>query len=239
MLKIALCDDDWNALSKLNDIIIQYCEEINMKAMINAYSTGEELLISTKNYDVIFLDIQMGNLNGIEVAKQVRNKDTNVKIIYVTAFTDYQNYAFSVHAFGYIIKPYNPTMIRRILSEAIEYIKKQSAKSTLCLKINNGMMDIDPENIYYFEYSNRKLKVIYAEGTCYANYSVEELIEDIQELGFVSPHKSFIVNLLHVMKIKGYEIQMRNGDIIPLSQKRSAAVRDAYMVFLQGTYYYI
>jgi two-component system, LytTR family, response regulator len=239
MLKIALCDDDISALSKLNQIIIQYCKKESIKVIINTYMTGEELLVCCKRFDVIFLDIKMNEMGGIEVAKQIRKKDTNVKIIYVTAFSDYQNYAFSVHAFGYITKPYDQETICNILVDVIEYIKSQSAKPTLCLKIDNGMLHIDAENIYYFEYSSRKMKVVHSSGICYANYGVEELIEKVGEFNFIAPHKSFIINLLHVMKIKGYEIYMRNGEVVPLSQKRSAAVRDAYMVFLQGTYYYI
>lgn len=90
MLKIAVCDDEKNIVEKIKCDIFSYPE----KCEIDGFYSGEELLLSQKNYDIIFLDIDMKGMNGIEVAKRLREEDKNVKIIYVTSYTDYVNYAF-------------------------------------------------------------------------------------------------------------------------------------------------
>ena len=102
MINIAICDDDLITLHNTKDLIEEYkIKEFNIKT----YSSGEELLKSKREFDIIFLDIDMGGINGIETAKRIRVYDKQVKIIYVTNYTDYTSMAFSVHAFGYLVKP--------------------------------------------------------------------------------------------------------------------------------------
>ena len=101
MLKIAVCDDDWQMLSKMRE----YLEDFAKLFRISLYSSGEELLASGENFQFIFLDIDMKGMSGIDTARILRRKDRKAKIIYVTAYEDFRDYAFSVHAFAYLVKP--------------------------------------------------------------------------------------------------------------------------------------
>lgn len=114
MLNIAICDDDLNIVNKIKNLLEAYGK---VKFTINIYNSGEELLKIQMKFDVIFLDIDMSGIDGIETAREIRNYDKNVKIIYVTNFTDYTNLAFSVHAFGYLNKPVNKEEIYKQLYE--------------------------------------------------------------------------------------------------------------------------
>ena len=102
MIKIGICDDDKNIIQKIKDYISEYKGD---KCTIESYNSGEELIENKKKFDVIFLDIDMEGIYGIETGKKIRDYDKNVKIIYVTSFTDYVNLAFKVHAFLYLNKP--------------------------------------------------------------------------------------------------------------------------------------
>ncbi len=104
MLNIAICDDEINILNKTKEILENYKKQ---SISVEVFLKGEDLVESDSNFDIIFLDIDMTGINGIETARLIREKDKKVKIIYVTNYTDYTSSAFSVHAFGYLLKPVN------------------------------------------------------------------------------------------------------------------------------------
>ena len=101
-MRIAVCDDDETAVSFLRELIETYPKQ---KLCADGYSSGEDLLRSGHVYDLIFLDIDMRGIDGIETARRIRVHDRKVKIVYVTSYKEYAGRAFSVHAFGYLLKP--------------------------------------------------------------------------------------------------------------------------------------
>lgn len=101
-MKIAICDDEKEIRESLRNILEEYREPLEQ---IDLYAGGEEFLECGKSYDLLFLDIDMKGINGIETARKIRLKDKKIKIVYVTAYKEYASQAFSVHAFGYLLKP--------------------------------------------------------------------------------------------------------------------------------------
>ena len=228
MLKIAVCDDDWQMLSKMRE----YLEDFAKLFRISLYSSGEELLASGENFQFIFLDIDMKGMSGIDTARILRRKDRKAKIIYVTAYEDFRDYAFSVHAFAYLVKPVSREKIREILREALEYTETQESCPVLCFKTLNGLMDIGVRDIYYFEYQSRKLRMATASEELWIQDSIRHMYERMAPFDFLMPHKSFIVNPYHIRNLKGYDICMTDGSIIPLSQKKSADFRKQLASYL-------
>ena len=100
-MKIAVCDDEKSMLEQMEENL----KEFETLFQIDCYSSGEALLDSGIYYDLIFLDIDMKGISGIDTARMLRKRDKRVKIVYVTAYEDFRDYAFSVHAFGYLVKP--------------------------------------------------------------------------------------------------------------------------------------
>ena len=228
MLKIAVCDDEKNIVEKIKCDIFSYPE----KCEIDGFYSGEELLLSQKNYDIIFLDIDMKGMNGIEVAKRLREEDKNVKIIYVTSYTDYVNYAFSVHAFAYLLKPVKTEDIHKQLDEAKAYYKDVVEPKLRRFVTKEGTVELNIHEIYYMEYTERHV-VMKTKGQEYIlPGGISAIAEKMETYGFAMPHKSFCVNLYQVKNIKGYDIFMMNGDTIPLSQKKSVEFRKKLHDFL-------
>lgn len=128
MIKVAVCDDETHIREKLTSIIKDYFYEINRTVWVADFKTGSGLLKANIRFDIIFLDIEMPNMNGIETAKKLRNWDVNSKIIYVTNYAKYQNCAYKVHAFDYICKPVREKAIYEVLSEAVRYLDHASEK---------------------------------------------------------------------------------------------------------------
>lgn len=230
MLKIAICDDEINILNKTKEIIESYSKS-NIE--ITTYKSGEELIEGYTDFDIIFLDIDMGGINGIETAKIIREKDKLVKIIYVTNYTDYTSSAFSVHAFGYIVKPVNEKDIHHQLDEALSYMHEESSE-ILEFNTTEGIIRIDLKDIYYFEYKLRKVIMKTKDYSYIIKQKISEIGNRMEEHNFVMPHKSFSINLYNVKSVKGYDIHMMDGSIIPLSQKKSTQFRQNLNVYLSN-----
>lgn len=228
MISIGICDDDKIIRQKLKTIL----EKENKEFKIYEFKCGEELVEFNRKLDILFLDIDMGGINGIETGKELRKKDKELKIIYLTSFSDYTHLAFKVHAFGYLTKPFEEEDIINELKEALEYIETINEEEELEFVSTDGVIRLKPKDIYYFEYFERKVNIVTKEKDYLIKDKITRIIDVMEEYNFYSPHKSFTVNLFHVKCIKGYEISMMNEDIIPLSQKRSKEFRDKLNEFI-------
>lgn len=236
MLKIALCDDDKYELDQLNSMIVRYCEEKNIKALTFTYVTGEGLLRSAKKFHIIFLDIKMDNMDGIEVAKMIRADDKRVKIIYVTNFSNYQTDAFSVRAFGYVTKPITYEILHKQLDDVIEYSQLEENRAAFTFDTDLGIKTLNIDDIYYFESYNHKIKVVTKGRSLEISDSINNVLNNFKSYGFSMPHKSFVINLLYVSSIKGYDITLTDGDIIPISQKRAVGFKSEFHSFLKNNF---
>lgn len=228
MQKMAVCDDDRNFCRQMAG----YIKDFMPKAEICEFYSGEEMLRQTEKFDLIFLDVDMKGINGIETARRLRKSDKKVKIVYVTAYRDFVNYAFSVHAFGYLVKPVTEKDIQNQLREAMGYEACEEETYQVRLETEDGLEELNVKEIYYFEYLNRKICVRTKKGKFSMRGSITRLAAKMEEYGFAMPHKSFSVNLYHVKAIRGYDIYMMDGSVLPLSQKKSVQFRERLSQFL-------
>lgn len=231
MIKIGICDDEKNIVDRIESYINNYKDKT---FNIITYNSGEELLKEKRYLDVIFLDIDMPKINGIETAKFIRKYDKNVKIIYVTSFTEYVNLAFGVHAFGYLNKPINEEDIHKQLDEVISYLNEKKEEEFIEFVTTEGVLRLRPKDIYYFEYINRKVNIKTKDKVYVLKERITKIAETMSKYNFLMPHKSFTVNLFYVKSIKGYDIFMMDGSIIPLSQKKSVEFREKLNIFLEN-----
>lgn len=220
MLKIAVCDDDREMARKISKIISQFFIDKNIEVKIKLFFDGNEILLCNIKFDLIFLDIEMKELNGIETAKKIRVFDFNVPIIYITGYSNYWRSAYQIHAFDYIEKPIEETRLYNILFDFMRFKEKKN-QEMISLKIEHGTKLQDMDEIYYF-LINRKKRVIVK--TLLEEYTVMENLSDIykkvDKVQFYIPHRSCIVNLHYVDYLKNCDIYLENGEWLPLAQKK-------------------
>lgn len=221
MYQIAICDDE----VQMRRFLRAALEEAGIVCGVDEFSNGAELLRNYREYDILFLDIDMPVVNGMEAAREIRRKDRKAKIIYVTAYQDYMQRSFAVHPFSFLVKPVKKEAIIKVLREAVLYSREDEKSVTLRMETEQGMEELAVQDIYYLEYQNRKLRLAMRHGECRVRGKISEFSRKLIPYGFASPHKSFVVNLYHVKAIRGYDIFMMNGDVVPLSQKRSTEFR--------------
>ncbi len=236
MIKIAVCDDEKIVRTKLVMIIKEYFSEADRPVWVADYKTGAGLLKSNIRFDIIFLDVEMPDLNGIETAVKLREWDVNSKIIYVTNYSNYKGKAYKVHAFDYISKPIRENIIFDALAEAVRYLDHATEKQRFAFNTEEGIVTLELDDIYYIEYLSRRAIINTSKGKYEALYSLKELLAKLHKFNFSSPHKSYIVNLLHVKYVKGFYVYMENGENIPLAQKRAVGFKTEFNDFLQSTF---
>lgn len=207
---------------------------------VQTFYSSRDLLSAKPREDLLFLDIEMPGADGIITAQRIRAYDTRVRIVYATNYADFKNQAFAVHAFGYLVKPYQRAEIQSVLADAVHYTRCQAAEEKepiLFLKSEDGLMRVDPEVILYFECRGHMIQAVTRENHRYTvRCSLAELLQSTEKVGFAVSHKSFVVNFAAIRAIKGYDIYLSNGDTIPLAQKKAAAFKEDWMEYMVGTY---
>lgn len=228
MYKIAVCDDEEAVSAQVKELITEW----NPSVDVVCFSSGEALLENYQSYEAVFLDIDMAGMNGIETGKAIRKMDKDTKIVYLTAYRDYVSGAFGVHAFQYLLKPVNKKAIWNVLEEIFRYTKAAEKKIILDFHTVDGSLCLPVERIYFFEYENRKIRIVTDEEQYYMSDKIGNVAKRMAEFGFSMPHQSFVVNMFHVKNVKNQQIFLDNGMEIPLSQKKQKIWKQELMEYL-------
>lgn len=228
MYKIAVCDDEEAVSEQVKNLIAEW----NPAVEVVCFSSGEALLENYQSYEAVFLDIDMAGMNGIETGKAIRKMDKDTKIVYLTAYRDYVSGAFGVHAFQYLLKPVNKKAIWNVLEEIFRYVKSAEKKIILDFHTVDGALCLPVESIYFFEYENRKIRIVTDKEQYYMADKIGNVAKRMTEFGFSMPHQSFVVNMFHVKNVKNQQIFLDNGMEIPLSQKKQKTWKQELMGYL-------
>lgn len=221
-LRIAVCDDEEAVVKQVKEIL----EELGYE--VDGYHDPRDLKGTV--YPVYFLDIGMKEMNGIEAGEMIRKQSRESSLIYLTNFDDYRAQAFGVHAFDYLKKPVQKSEIQKVMADIASI--QQRIEARLSFKTKDGILQIQPMDIYYFEFLDRNVMLHTKDHTYQLAQNLHTIKDMMKPYQFSMPHKSFCINLHHIRLLKGYDITMINGDVIPLSQKRSVEFRKELNDFL-------
>lgn len=226
MLRIAVCDDDPIFLEYESKCINTCLKDRNIQFSVSSYSKGEDLLDSLSacdKYDLLFLDVEMPDINGMNLAKIIRMKSNHTHIAFVSAYIDYSLDGYKVNAVRYILKDYDS--LHDYIEECIDFVINQMDKDALCLQFDFtiGKRTLPVKDILYLE-SNRNY-VVFVMSTISSEQlklrkPLKALTKELSSYGFVSLNSNCTVNLSHVKSICRYEAQLYNGKLIRISQKR-------------------
>lgn len=225
MIRVAVCDDEPEVAEKINNSIKSFLTDNKCSFTVEKYYSGESLVESEKKYDLIFLDIEMKELNGIETAQVIRSEDVDVKIVYITSYTDYWQRAYNVHAFDFISKPFSDEDIHNVLKDFLRIYDVENEK-TVQLRTADGAAVLKIKDILYFyikDKEKRKVIVNTSHGEYVSTENLKEIYEKLDSEEFYKAHKSCIVNLRYVQsmtKNNGGSIIMTDGTNIPLAIKK-------------------
>lgn len=215
-IKIGICEDNSIHRDLLNSYICKFFNVLDYNIL--EFTSGEELLSKYPNdIDLLFLDIQMQDLNGMDTARKIREFDTNVEIMFTTSVLDYVCEGYEVNAYRYMIKPIDYNILENNISKCIENIIK---KKNNCLTISDKskFIKVKFDDILYIETSKRHLIIHTTNGSEIIKMSMRK-IEKLLNNDFFRCHNSFIVNLEKISKIDVSDIYI-NNTIVPISKHR-------------------
>ncbi|MCI8731617.1 MAG: response regulator transcription factor [Lachnospiraceae bacterium] len=226
---IAVVDDE----KVIREDICELIEKQRPESSVEAFSTGEELLASEGRFDIVFLDIQMDGMNGIEAARSLRERQEETVLIFITGIKEYVFDALDLYAFQYLLKPLNEKKFVEVLDRAVKEAGRKKEKRGLFIKARN--LTLDQTDILYIESRGKKVEIHTARDKesieIYA--SMEELEGQLGE-GFYRCHRAYIVNMEHITEYSSDSILLTNGDKVYLAKKKYGEFVKAYMWHLQN-----
>ena len=216
-LNIVICDDELLHRTTLKEFLITILDEELLEYNLIEYSSGEDLINNYDKVDLLFLDIQMNGLNGMDVARRIREFDNNVEIIFTTSVLDYVCEGYEVNAYRYMLKPIEYNIFKNNMGKCIENIIKKK-NDFLTINDKSKLIKIKFDDILYIETSKRQLIIHTINGHEIIKMSIRKL-EKLLNKDFFRCHNSFIVNLEKINKIDVSDIYINNATI-PISKHR-------------------
>lgn len=230
MLEIAVCDDEKSMGEYLKQLIERKLAG-DKDYRVSVFTTGSELLKSGKNFDIYFLDIDLKDINGIDMARQLRQQSDAV-IVFVTALKEYIFDAFDIQAFQYLLKPIDEEKFFQVLQKAIDERRSLKRSEPLVIRIKGIYRNIPKESILYIENEARKVVLHLKEGEV-SYYAKMSELEAILGEEFFRCHRGFLVNLNAVAGYDLGSIQLKNGETILMAKQKYSAFVAVYMDFLR------
>ena len=235
MIKIAFCDDDMEVLHQMNELLDRYRVERNEDITYAAFQSPFELLTEIEKGirpDILFLDVVMPGQNGMDVAKEIRQYDTNMKIIFLTSSPEFAVESYSVGAYFYQLKPIWEESFFRLMDAVLAECEKKK-KNSLILRSKDGITRINLQQLEYCEVLGRKLLFHLENGAVMESAgSLDDLAGQLMQYSnFFRHHRSFLVNMEYIQNISSRSIKMVNDAEIPIPHGKCSEIKNTYMEY--------
>ncbi|MDE6748627.1 MAG: LytTR family DNA-binding domain-containing protein [Lachnospiraceae bacterium] len=224
MITIAICDDDNSQIKALKKMLTEW----NSSTVIREYNSAEQFLFNYPDVscDLLLLDIEMGDMNGMELAKELRAKGDMLPIIFITGFSKYIGDGYDVEALHYLLKPVDKKKLFQVLDR---YADRHKPDNRIILQSNGESVLVASDDIVYLEAFGKKTQVTLNDGkeiicTC----GLSDVYGKLGQ-GFVSCHRSYVVNIRLIRSISRTEVTMDSGKKIPVSRRLYDRVNRAFI----------
>ena len=216
-MRIAICDDEVSMVQILEEKI----KKLLPDAVIDKYLSGDELIASGSKPDILFLDIQMPGMDGMETAKVLRQDNEDMILIFVTAAEEYVFQAFDVGAFHYLVKPFSDEKLKEVVTKAVHNIKRSSRlekdERYIMVQTAGSHIKIFLRDIVYAEVYNRKV-IIHTRSTDTEYYGKLQELSDMAGTDFFRTHRAYLVHFKYVEKYDATCVTMKNGTALIAKQ---------------------
>ncbi|WP_353654974.1 LytTR family DNA-binding domain-containing protein [Clostridium sp. CCUG 7971] len=214
-----MCEDDVTQRELLRNYISKIFKEISNQVELIEFSCGEDLInTNLDGIDIFFLDIQMDNISGMDVAKVIREKNDISEIIFTTSLIDYIQDGYEVRAYRYLLKPINyEELNKHILNCVSDIIKKR--ENFIIIENKGSITKISISSITYIEVMKKELTIHTIDKTYYTKNSMDKIEKELEKYNFFRCHKSYLINVNQIQYISKNTVSI-NDDDIPVSKHR-------------------
>ncbi len=230
MIRIAICEDEPILLNQLADTVKMILDKHSLSHTIDLFTNGGALLVR-EAFDLLLLDIAMEPLSGMDLARKLRTRGVDSKIIFITAHQQYAIDAYDVQASHYLVKPVDIPKLEAVLLKLCSSLKLQH-KCAIAIRQGTAVRRIPFDQVFYLEVINRKIH-LHTENESLPFYGKLEELEPSLPETFFRCHRSYIVNFDHVQRYDKKDVWLNNMERIPLSKRRYQAFGLEFMGYLK------
>lgn len=223
MYRFAVCDDHPADRDYVSGLIREWNQKAKIPLQTESYPSAEAFLFAyeeNKDTDILFLDIEMGDMSGVELAKRLRRKGAGLQIVFITGYMEYIGEGYDVEALHYLLKPVTAEKLHAVLDRAMERLKTREHE--ILLSLPDSVVRLPLYEIRYLEVRKNYVTIHGEEEYC-VKRSLNELAAELDE-SFCRIQRSYIVNLRFVKKVTKTEVILKDGAVLPLSRKMYESV---------------
>lgn len=233
MLHIAVVDDQPDIRQQLCSMIEQYSQENNCALQVTAFSDGSQVTTNyRKGFDIIFLDIEMPELCGMDAAERIRTVDPDVVLIFVTNMAQYAIRGYEVDALDFVLKPVNYYQFSTKLNRAVQRVQHRKG-GQIALQASGGVQLLNTEDIYWLETRDRMLHYHTSTGVWSVRASMQSAEKQLAPYHFVRCNQCYLVNLRYVKGVQNDMVQV-GDDRLEISRRQRAAFLAAVAAYVGG-----
>ena len=228
---IAVCDDDLDIRSHIAYLAALWAEGRKDSAHIMQYESAEAFLLSEQSADILLLDVEMGRMSGVELARKLRERKADMQIVFVTAYPEYMSEGYEVQAVNYLLKPVDSSKLFKAFDAAAERLL--SARRAVLFKTADGVIRLYADQIVCAEAFAHSTSLTLENGSCMLAEPISSLEQKLGR-GFVRCHRSYLVNLKWVSRFTRTELLLDTGKRIPVSRRLADEVRKSFIAYYRG-----
>lgn len=230
MYRIGICDDDEKISEWLGRKIAErYSVEIDR---FTVDELKEEIEADRALPDILFLDILLGNQNGIALAKSIQKRDSHLQIVFITGYVDYISDVFEAQPIYLLLKPIREDKLYSAMEKALEGLEA-ARQQVLELRLHEKLLRIPFRDIIYVESDGRYLYIHQTAQTERVTMKLSEMLRSLPS-SFLRCHQSYVINMDQVKKFSGKTVELQNGDILPVSRSRYQKVKETVLHYYAG-----
>ncbi|MEH2955269.1 LytTR family DNA-binding domain-containing protein [Candidatus Merdisoma sp. JLR.KK011] len=233
MIRIAICDDEKHMSDHIRSFVFDFFRKKNREISLRMFSSGEELLSYNGQLDLLFLDIQMKDMDGMETARKLRAGQFRGVLIFITVLKEMVFQSFEVQAYDYLVKPVDKKQFEKTMERLYASMQNASEDSLLVQKGYEGRI-IPKDEIVFCEIIDRKIYLHLVSGEVVDYYERIEKLETKLDNRFYRCHRSYLINLKHLKGYKNGTACMDNGKEIPVSRLRSREFSGVILQYMKN-----
>lgn len=234
-MRIAVCDDEKYFRNVIIELLDKYSEAHKLIFDISEFNDGKHLAADKNTYDMIFLDHQMNDLNGLDTIKLLREKNKDTKVVFVSSYSDIVFDSMKYNAFRFLVKPVKKEKLFEALDSALDDLNSVNKVIAKDMKYNENVV-IPEKDIIYAQADNIYAYIVTAEGTYRYINNISALEEELRSDYFFRSNRSYIVNLNYVNSYDKNEITLSNGQKAVLSKSKYKDFNSCYLSYIKRSY---
>lgn len=230
----AICENEPVQAEWLQTLLEEYAEIRGYNLLISVWESAEAFLfqyVENKQVDVILLDIQMHEMNGMEMARQLRQKNDKTSLIFITGMTEHIGEGYGVEAVDYLIKPVKKETLFQVLDRTFNRIPK--SPTYILIEQDDEQLKIALEDILTIEVEGRELMVKTNDQVIHLKQPLQEFMSKLNPDQFIQPYRNVVVNCERIKRVKKGELLMDDDSVVPISRRNQKKIVSAFVNYFR------